>query len=435
MMCLYNALWLLCLPAVVALLRVRRLLSGKYRRNLGPRLGFGPAIPRKSSKRPAIWVHALSVGEVLSALPLTHTLRQAYPDHELFFSTSTESGHTLACQRLRSLDCEPFYLPLDIWWAVRRVVKSVGASIFVLVETDIWPNLLHYLHRESVPIVLVNGRISDRSLARYRRVRSFVGPALRRLTVACMQSEEDGRRLRLLGIEPFKVRVTGSLKFDHGSRRLPGQERAELLREVTWKPRRFTWIAGSTHAGEEVSILRVYGELRRRFSDFCLILAPRHPERFDEAVRLAEQRGWTTLRRSKLRPETGRGHDADVLVLDTIGELAQFYSLGTFAFLGGSLVPAGGHNPLEAVQRGLPVVFGPHMENFRDIARVLVQSGGGFQVHDEAGMLEQVRGWLSAPETCVAQGAKAQAALLSHQGALDRTMEVIRQVLPTTSAQ
>ncbi|MFP3870180.1 MAG: 3-deoxy-D-manno-octulosonic acid transferase [Syntrophobacteria bacterium] len=428
MMWLYNVLWLLALPAVCCLLGVRRLTLGKYRRNLGPRFGLGLKNRSLSKGRRVIWLHALSVGEVLSALPLVHCLQQEFPSYQLVFSTTSEAGHRLARRRLASSNCSFFYLPLDLWWMMRRAVKAVGAELFLLVETDLWPNLLYYLDREGTPIVLVNGRLSDRSFSRYLRVRKLYTSFFQRITMLCLQSQEDSRRMQVLGIEPARIRVTGNLKFDQPLSRSPAQERIDLLVTLGLKPRPFTWVAGSTHAGEEEIILRIYSCLRQRFADFFLIMAPRNPERFGLVARLAEQKGWQTVRRSQL-PRGAGLEEPDILVVDTIGELVQFYALGTFAFIGGSMVRSGGHNPLEAAQRGLPVVFGPHMENFKEIAAILVESGGGFQVHGEAGLRDRVADWLSAPHACQEQGKRAREAVVLHQGAVGRTMEVIRELL------
>ncbi len=429
MIFLYNVLWLLALPGILLYLSLRRLFTGKYRQNLGPRFGLGLKPRENTASQEVIWVHALSVGEVLSAIPLIRSLRQELPEFDIFVSTTTESGQQIARQKLDSLNCYFLYLPLDLYWLVHRFVKLIDATLFVLVETDLWPNLLWCLAKQGTPIVLVNGRLSDRSFPRYRRLRRFFGRVLSHINTFCMQSQEDARRLRMLGIEGAKIQVTGNLKFDQPLRKTVSQERNQLVSELGWTPPSLTWIAGSTHPGEEAIILRTYGRLRQRFTDLCLILAPRNQERFTEVFQLAEKAGWQTERRSQLlagKPAAGR---MDLLILDTIGELARFYSLGKCAFLGGSLVPFGGHNPLEAAQRGLPVVFGPHMENFREIAAILEKSGGGFQVADENGLFERVEAWLAAPERCQEQGKKAQEAMLIHQGALARCLEVIRSKL------
>jgi 3-deoxy-D-manno-octulosonic-acid transferase len=233
--------------------------------------------------------------------------------------------------------------------------------------------------------------------------------------------------MRALGVEAARIRVTGNLKFDRPPRQIPDQEREELIQQLGWKASQSVWIAGSTHPGEEEAILKVYSLLRQRFSELSLILAPRNPERFSEVARMVERSGWQTIRRSQLGE--GAAGPVDVLVLDTIGELEHFYSLGDFAFLGGSLIPFGGHNPLEPVRWGLPVVFGPHMENFRDIAAILLKSGGGFQAAGQTELHQRVRAWLMEPLKCREHGEKGRWALLDHQGAVARNMEVIRELL------
>jgi 3-deoxy-D-manno-octulosonic-acid transferase len=425
----YNALWLLALPGVTCYLAFRRILSGKYRYNLGLRLGFGLSNQVQPSNREVIWVHALSVGEVLSAVPLVHSLRDKLPQYDVVFSTTTESGQQIARRLLSPSVSTCIYLPLDYYWAIRRAVKAAGAKLFVLVETDFWPNLFWCLEKQNTPIVLVNGRLSDRSFERYKRLRSFFGQAFRRINVFCMQSQEDAQRMGMLGIEDEKIKVTGNLKFDQPLVREVHEEREELYEELGWNPPGLTWIAGSTHPGEEEIILRVYSRLRQRFHELSLVLAPRNPERFTEVYRRAGEDSWQTVLRSKLQKGGRNAIPIDVLILDTIGELARFYSLGDFAYVGGSLVSFGGHNPLEAAQRGVPVVFGPFMENFREIARILQESGGGFQVDNENELFGRIESWLSTPTVCREQGDKARAALRSHQGAVARNVEVIKSLL------
>jgi 3-deoxy-D-manno-octulosonic-acid transferase len=426
---LYNVLWLLALPVVLGYLIVRRLFFGKYRQSLGPRLGFGIRGQVKPRSPKVIWVQALSVGEVLSAISLIRTLREHLPDYDVVVTTTTESGQSIARLELTPLNCHFFYLPLDFWPVVRRMVNGVGASIFVLVETDLWPNLFWCLAGKRTPIVLVNGRLLDRSFPRYWRLRKFFYQALRHINALCMQSQEDARRMRMLGIEAGRIRVTGNLKFDQPLLKKVSDEREEVIRRLGWVPPQFTWIVGSTHPGEEEIILRVYSRLRQHFPELCLVLAPRRQGRFDEVFLLAKQTGWQTRRRSQLPGGRAAPDSVDVLILDTIGELASFYSLGNFAFLGGSLVTFGGHNPLEAARRGLPVIFGPYMQNFREIAKILTESGGGFQVADETELFLRMERWLASPEECREQGEKARAALLAHQGAVARSVEVIQDLL------
>jgi 3-deoxy-D-manno-octulosonic-acid transferase len=428
---LYNVLCLLAFPGVLSYFILRSLLTGKYRKNLGPRLGLGLRDRVKTINRRVIWVHALSVGEVLLAVPLVYSLREQFPEYELFFTTASETGQQVARQRLASLNCPFYYLPLDLWWIVRRAVKNIGASLFVLVETDLWPNLFWCLAREGTPIVLVNGKVSDRSFPRYRLGQRFFSEVFNNIDVLCMQSEEDGRRMRMLGVEASKVNVTGNMKFDQPLTKSVGSERDQLIKELGWIPPSVTWVAGSTHLGEEDIVLEVYTKLREEFPNLSLILAPRSPQRFSEVFSLVKQRGWQTARRSQLLGKNSRAVQLDVIVLDTIGELSRFYSLANFSFIGGSMVDFGGHNPLEAAQRGLPVVFGPHMENFKEIVAILTESGGGFQISTEAELYGQIKSWLVAPTKSREQGRRAQRALEAHQGAVARNLEIIRSVLET----
>jgi len=397
--------------------------------NFGPRLGLGLRKRVKTANRRVIWVHALSVGEVLSSVSLLSRLKEEFPEYELFFTTTTETGQQVARQRLARFNCHFFYLPLDLWWIVRRVVKSIGASLFVLVETDLWPNLFWCLANEGTPIVLVNGKVSDRSLPRYRLGRRFISEIFNRIDFLCMQSKEDGRRMKMLGVEASKVTVTGNMKFDQPLAESAESERKQLVEELGWIPPSAIWVAGSTHPGEEDIILKVYARVREEFPHLSLILAPRSPQRFSEVFNLVKERGWQTMRRSQLLGKDSRGVQLDVLVLDTLGELSRFYSLGNFAFVGGSLVNFGGHNPLEAALRGLPVVFGPHMENFKEIAAILTASGGGWQISTEAELYGRIKSWLVAPEKCKEHGKRVQGALEPHRGAVARNVEIIRGLL------
>ena len=229
---LYNGLWLLAFPGVLGYFTLRSVLTGKYRRNFGPRLGLGLRDRAKTINRRVIWVHALSVGEVLSAVPLLYSLREQFPEYELFFTTTSETGQEVAQKRLASLNCRFYYLPLDLWWIVRRAVKNIGASLFVLVETDLWPNLIWCLARKGTPIVLLNGKVSDRSFPRYRLARRFVSEVFNHIDVLCMQSEEDGRRMRMLGVEASKVNVTGNMKFDQPLTKSVGSERDQLIKKL-----------------------------------------------------------------------------------------------------------------------------------------------------------------------------------------------------------
>jgi len=424
---LYNLLWLVALPGVMGYFLVKRSISGKYRQNFKPRLALGTRSVREPGAPQTIWIHALSVGEVLAAIPLVYQVRQQYPQYRIAISTTTEAGQLVARQKLASLHCSFFYFPLDLWWVMRRMVRAVNAALFILVETDLWPNLFHCLAKEGVPAVLANGRLSDRSFARYAKLHKFIAPQLNKIEVLCMQSSEDAFRMRQLGVDPGRIRVTGNLKFAQPAEQWPDRE--EVIATLGWQPRRLTWIAGSTHAGEEEMIFRVYARLRAEHPECALVLAPRNPERFQTVARMAQENSWETLRRSCLQRQDSQPARSDILILDSIGELAQVYHLGTFAFVGGSLVPRGGHNPLEAARAGLPVLFGPHMENFRDIAHFLLESGAGIQVNDETELYRQARTLLLSPGLCRIMGEKAREAVHRHGGALQRHMEAIAAVL------
>jgi len=369
---------------------------------------------------------------VLAARPLIAELRKRYPTLKLFLSTTTLSGQQLARRSVTDAD-GVFYLPFDWGFTVRRTLKLVKPRLFVMVETEIWPNLLRECRRRGVKTALVNGRISHRSFPRYRLVRPFFRRVLGDIDRLCVQGEESARRLTDLGAEPSTITVTGSLKFE--SLHLtppptPGRGPERVLRFFRISPNRPVLVAGSTMKGEEEFVVRAFNRFRATpaGSHALLVVAPRHPERFAEAERICRQEGLSTIRRSELpidsEPRT------DVVVLDTIGELAQLYQIGTAVFIGGSLVPTGGHNILEPAVFGKPIVFGPHMENFAEIADAFLRQQGAVQVQSPAELATVVVRLVGDPVERARLGAAARALVEANRGAKPRTLDVIAQILP-----
>lgn len=395
---------------------------GKYRDRWWERLGRLPA-SLAADHRPTLWVHAVSVGEVLSAVPLVAAFRQAHPDWRLVVSTTTATGQAMAAQRLPAID-GLFYFPLDFRWVVRRVLDRLRPAVIVIVETEIWPNLLRSANAAGIGLVLVNARISDRSFPRYRRVRRWLGPVLAQFDVLCAQSADTAARLRALGAPDGQVRVTGSLKFDVATP--PARSVADVTAHLAGRP---VLLAASTLRGEDEILLETLRRLRETEPDACLVLAPRHPERFDAVTALAERTGYRVVRRSALgRLSTGA---VDVLVLDTIGELAALCESATVVFVGGSLVPAGGHNVLEPARVGRPVVVGPSMSNFAEITRLFLQAGALVQVPDAAAAQAEILGLFADAARREALGAAARRVLAQHRGAVDRTMQEVEHVIRT----
>lgn len=408
-----------------AVIRWRR---GKYFHGLGERLGFLPASLRAAAAggEAAIWIHAVSVGEVLAAVPLARGLRERFPGHRLIVSTTTPAGQALARERFAPpfLADAIFYFPLDWPFPVRRAFRAVQPSLVVIVETEIWPNFLRYARRSGVPVVFVNGRISERSFARSRRwmwlARGFFRRVLADGRLYLMQSEADAQRLLALGANPERVEITGNLKYDIAAP-APGplvdwltaasESRAPIL------------VAGSVLGGEEDAVLEAFVAVRARFPGALLVLAPRKPDRFAAAAELVSQRGHSCLRRSAADLSTAFPADAEVLLLDTVGELAAIYRLAAAVFVGGSLVAAGGHNILEPAAYGKVPIFGPRMENFREMAEEFCAENAALPVHS-GGELGRIWLELLADEPRrTAMGRAARLLVERNQGATERTLD------------
>jgi 3-deoxy-D-manno-octulosonic-acid transferase len=427
---LYSVVTLMLLMVLSPYFLYQALRHNKYLGSLGQRFGYLPVSFNLDGDE-SIWVHAVSVGEVLAARPLIAELRKRYPALKLFLSTTTLSGQQLARRSVTDVD-EVFYLPFDWGFTVRRTLKLVKPRLFVMVETEIWPNLLRECRRRGVRTVLVNGRISYRSFPRYRLVRPFFRRVLADIDRLCVQGEESARRLIDLGAESSRITVTGSLKFEslHTPPPTPGRGPERVLRFFRISPNRPVLVAGSTMKGEEEFVVRAFNRFRSTpaGSNALLVVAPRHPERFAEAERICRQEGLSTTRRSELPIDSEPRTDA--VVLDTIGELAQLYQVGTAVFIGGSLVPAGGHNILEPAVFGKPIVFGPHMENFSEIVEAFLTNGAAVQVRGERELDDVVLSLMNDPVRRARLGAAARALVDANRGAKDKTLAVIADVLP-----
>jgi 3-deoxy-D-manno-octulosonic-acid transferase len=401
----------------------------KYVANLPQRLGYLP-VSFNIDADDSIWIHAVSVGEVLTARALLPALRERYPKLRLFLSTTTMTGQQIARNNLQYVD-EVFYFPFDFAFIVNRTLRLVRPRLFIMMETEIWPNLLRACAREGVKTMLVNGRISARSYPRYRLARPFFRRVLRHVDRFCMQSDESARRIIDIGADHQRVGVTGSLKFD--SLELPGtptgdRGRNRVLRYFRIAPERPVVIAASTRKGEEGAVLEAFQRIRATMTRALLIIAPRKPPQFDEVERLARRAGWNVGRRSELRVDAEPGHD--VVILDTVGELAQLYQVATVVFVGGSLVDTGGHNILEPAVFGKPIVFGPHMQNFAEIARTFLDNGAAIQVRTGRELGPVLLDLLGDPVRRASLGAAARALVEANRGARIKSLAAIAQLLP-----
>lgn len=424
---LYDLIWLVAATVLIPWYLLRRFCGGKNRKGLRERFGwYAPHRLAPLQGRPVLWLHAVSVGETRAAVSLIRALKQTYPEHALVLTNVTETGHAIACD-IDEVDLSLFF-PFDISWAVRRVLRQIRPDIVVIVETEIWPNLVRCAKRASIPMVLVNGRISDRSFPRYLKVRFLLRAILNRFDALCMQTRQDQQRMLALGASEGHVAVTGNLKFDMSCDGL-GALMPEALR-VAYKlsTETLVWVAGSTHPGEEEKILHAFHEVRRQGVALTLVLAPRHPGRAQEVGELLDSHGLTWVVRTSLDEYGDVLKDGDVLLVDTVGELLKLYAAADVVFVGGSLAPVGGHNVLEAALLKKPVLFGPNMQNFREIARLLTEAGGGKMVEEQELVDELVR-LLTDPEARKTMGAIGYDLLLQHTGATERTVQVIRRVL------
>jgi len=402
----------------------------KYIGNLRERLGYLP-ISFNVDGDASIWIHAVSVGEALTARAVAADLKARYPRLKLFLSTTTMAGQQVARSSLRHLVDGVFYFPFDWSFILRRTLGIVNPRLFIMLETEIWPNLLHECRKRGIRTVMVNGRISTRSYPRYRLVRPLFRRVLADVDRFCMQSEESAHRLVALGADPSRVTVTGSLKFDSLEVPAPtvhGKPRERVLRFFCIPSHRTVFVAGSTMRGEETAVLSAFKKIKATQTHAVCILAPRAPERFAEVERTAREAGFVTARRSELPIDAEPR--ADVIVLDSIGELAQLYQLATVVFVGGSLADHGGHNILEPAIFGKPIVFGPHMQNFREIAETFIASGAAIQIASERDLDDAILGLVRDPVHRASLGAAARALVEANRGAKEKTLSVINDLLP-----
>jgi 3-deoxy-D-manno-octulosonic-acid transferase len=416
---LYNLALLLLLPFGVAYFWIRRRITGRAAAPLAPRLGLRLP-PEPPSGRQSIWLHAVSVGEVLVMAPLVEEIRRRMPAVAIYFSTVTPTGHATAV-RTYGDRVRLFYCPLDLSAAVSRVLRRIRPRQLIIAETELWPSLLFAARRNGIPVSVVNGRISDRSLPRYRRVRGLLRPFLALPERFLMQTEEDAARIRGLGTPPERVAVTGNMKFDALRYIPPKPELAAAISNLWGVPDPRVLLCGSTMEGEEEMLAGVLERLRERLPDLRLLVAPRHPERFDRAAEIFRLRSPTVFRRSRLGRETPAG-PVEVVILDSLGELASLYPLADVVFVGGTLVPTGGHNVLEPAAAGRAILVGPSMENFREIADLFREAGALLQARDLPHFEVLLENLLTDPAQRQVLGRRATELLHARQGATARNM-------------
>lgn len=419
---LYTLLFHLGLPLLALRLYLRARKAPAYGRRLGERFAFRLPAMRKGG----IWVHAVSVGESIAAAPMVRALLKAYPELPITLTCMTPTGSerigALFGDEPRVQHC---YLPYDLPWAAGRFLDHVQPRLGVIMETELWPNHIHQCARRGIPVALANARLSERSARGYGRFARLTRPMLAEMSLIAAQTEVEAQRFLALGARTGCVQVTGSIKFDLkiDEHLVP---RAQALRQQWAATSRPVWIAASTHDGEDALVLQAHRQLLQVHGDALLILVPRHPERFEAVHALCSQQ-FATVRRSTGLPVLAQ---TQVLLGDTMGELLFLYALADMAFVGGSLVPTGGHNPLEPAALALPVLMGPHVFNFLEISAMLREAGGLQQVDDAQGLAGAVQRLVELPQNARRMGEAGRAVMRANQGALQRLLEGLEKLMP-----
>lgn len=415
---IYSLVYYLALPLIVLRLLLRALKAPAYRRRIGERFAWF----KSPSLRDPIWIHAVSVGETIAAEPVIRRLLETCPERDIVVTTMTPTGS----ERVRALFGDTVfhvYAPYDIPCAVKRFLKRVRPSLLIIMETELWPNILHYCHQQGVPTVLLNARLSAKSAIGYQNLSMLSVPMIRCLDVVIAQSQADANRFHTLGVETAKLVVSGSIKYDVTlSPALIA--RAQDLK-ASWQQRP-TWVAASTHAGEDDIVLACFQTLLQQFPDLLLVLVPRHPERFKPVEQLIARQGLHFVRRSDHAAVDAR---TQVVLGDTMGELLLLYGVADICFVGGSLVPRGGHNMLEPAVWGRPIITGPSDYNFSEISHKLQQAGALVKVDDESALSDQLRNWLLAETARETAGVAGREMVEENQGVLDRVMAVLQRWL------
>ena len=402
-------------------------------RDLRKRLGF---LPKNLSLDKPIWLHAVSVGEAIAIKGLVEQIRNIFPQKKLVITTVTPTGNKIAKSIAEENDFVG-YLPLDLSFIVKRVIRKIDPSMVVIAETEIWPNFIRFLKKQRVPVIVVNGRISDKSYQGYQRIKFFMKKVFNLVDMFCVQTTVDAKRLEDLGVSPEKIKVTGNMKFD-----LNGISEAKInLKDYRDKlalaENEMLFIAASTHAQEEEIILEVYKKLLLEFKDLRLLLAPRHPERSKEVGELVKKYGFENFYLSGAQPKANSPQPTaqrNVFILDSIGQLMNYYAIADIVFVGGSLIEKGGHNILEPAALSKPIIFGPYMHNFREITGLFLENSACMQINNAQELFQAVKDLLNDPAKRQALGDAGNKIILANQGATKRNLECIKEIASSSSA-
>jgi 3-deoxy-D-manno-octulosonic-acid transferase len=423
---IYNVLLVLGSPVIVGLLLTKK----RCQRGLLARLGQVPTM-LQDLPGPVVWVHAVSLGEVTAIVPFLRALKEENPHQTIVVSTVTETGREMVLKHLNGIATH-FYAPLDFWWAVNRYVRALNPQLFFLVESEIWPNLLTSLAQHQVAVCLVNGRISSRSFSRYRLVKRLMKRIWLLLDMALMQTAQDAERIKELGANAKVVHVTGNMKFDQSFDHQKSFDSTQTIRtSLGIRDTEQVIVAGSTHPDEEEQLLNAYQSLCHSHMNVVLVMAPRHVERTPELETVITRYGLSCVRRSQMSDKnisSAQHHPPRVIVLDSRGELPYVYRLGFVGFVGGTLVPVGGHNLLEPAQWGRPVIFGPYIDHFRDIADQFLQAGGAVQVHQPKDLVTHLLHLLEHPSEAEQMGRQALSVVQKNRGVVKENLRLIGQL-------
>lgn len=410
------------------------LISDKRRRTVLQRLGIARLPKELTRKRPdtsekkRVWIHALSVGEVLSSIPLVKGLKECSNTGDIVFSASTKTGFDIAEQYLTDAVHSIFYFPYDLTFSVKHIVQKIDPAVVVIVETDIWPNFLFEMKKRQVPVILVNARLSEKSFIGYKRLGLFAKQVFLNFFHICTQSLKDAERFQELGVPFDRITKTGNVKFDGTHQIQDSQETDRLRQSMHIQNARKVFLAGSTHPGEESMLLDAFSRIKHHGDDLLLIVAPRNPKRAGSVFRIFDSAGYSVGLMKELK-KMSSGKKLDVIIIDTIGLLKKLYAIADIAFIGGSLVNCGGHNPLEPAAFSKPIIFGRDMSDFRDISKMLLDAGGAVRVKDEKDLYKTLVSLIENEKRALEMGKNALGVLTANKGAVEKTIKVIKPYL------
>jgi len=408
----------------------KMLTSERHRSGLYQRFGI---VSERTSKKPGIWIHGASVGEVITAKSIVEKIDREFPEWETFISTTTNTGYSVAKQNFSGKPI--FYFPVDLSWITRKVLRRIRPSCIILIELEIWPNFLVSVYEKNIPLIIVNGRISNKSFKAYRIISRISGAFYNSLTnkmnTYCARTELDAQRFRDLGISSEQVFVTGTMKYDNIPTHTNENSKNELADLFRIKDNDLILIGGSTHEGEEEILLRIFERLSKTYPNLRLIIAPRHIERTRDVSRLIEKKGFTPVLKTSVDSSnySWQNSKKEIILIDTVGDLEKIYALSDYVFVGKSLVPSGGQNMMEPAGLGKPVVFGPHVFNFKEEVDMLLRNEAAKMVETEDELCGTIEFFIKNPEAAKEMGLRAQGVVSEKRGATEKNMDIIREIL------